>query len=148
MLGGHLDSVFEGPGKGWSVAGYPGYFDDQGRPINVKVAKVVDKKDVGQLSSADVVGVYRNEESDSVFTVSGTGSALYGAFDGFLGRGPIWTMRQISKSKIWALANPRGLDATPPGDWTVVFKDENRGKYSKVIVGCWLARRVEYVRQE
>jgi TolA-binding protein len=40
-------AVFEGPGKGWSVAGYPGYFDDQGRPINMKVAKVVDKKDDG-----------------------------------------------------------------------------------------------------
>lgn len=40
-------AVFEGPGKGWSVAGYPGYFDDEGRPINMRVAKVVDKKDGG-----------------------------------------------------------------------------------------------------
>ncbi len=40
-------AVFEGAGKGWSVAGYPGYFDDEGRPINMRVAKVVDKKDSG-----------------------------------------------------------------------------------------------------
>ena len=121
---------------------------DDNRKLHASRLEVVDKKDVGQLSSADVVGVYRNEESDSVFTVSGTDGALYGAFNGFLGRGPIWTMRQISKNKIWALANPRGLDATPPGDWTVVFKDEDKGKYSKVVVGCWLARKVEYIRQE
>jgi hypothetical protein len=121
---------------------------DDNRKLCASRLEVVDKKDVGQLSSEDVVGVYRNEECDSVFTVSGTGGHLYGAFDGFLGQGPIWTMRQIGKNKIWALGNPRGLDATPPGDWTVVFKDEDKGKCSKVVVGCWLARKVEYVRQE
>lgn len=121
---------------------------DDNRKLRASRLEVVDKKGVGQLSSEDVVGVYRNEECDSVFTVSGTGGHLYGAFDGFLGQGPIWTMRQIGKNKIWALGNPRGLDATPPGDWTVVFKDEDKGKCSKVVVGCWLARKVEYVRQE
>jgi len=94
-----------------------------------------------------VVGVYRSEESDSVFTVSGERGSLYGAFDGYIGRGPIWTMKQIGTDQVYALGNPRGLDATPPGDWTVVFKDEKDGKYGKVSVGCWLARKVEYVRQ-
>ena len=40
-------AVFEGAGKGWSVAGHDGYFDDEGRPINVRVAKVVDEKETG-----------------------------------------------------------------------------------------------------
>jgi TolA-binding protein len=39
-------AVFE-PGKGHQVAGVDGYFDDQGRPINAKVQKVVAKKDEG-----------------------------------------------------------------------------------------------------
>lgn len=121
---------------------------DDNRKLHASRLEAVSMDRIGQLSSEDVAGVYRNEECDSVFTVSAIGGALYGAFDGFLGSGPIWTMRQIGKNKIWALGNPRGLDATPPGDWTIVFKDEKDGKYSKVVVGCWLARKVEYVRQE
>jgi outer membrane protein assembly factor BamD (BamD/ComL family) len=39
-------AVFE-PGKGHQVAGVDGYFDDQGRPINAKVQKVVARKDEG-----------------------------------------------------------------------------------------------------
>lgn len=39
-------AVFE-PGKGHSIAGVDGYFDDQGRPINSRVQKVVTKKDEG-----------------------------------------------------------------------------------------------------
>jgi TolA-binding protein len=40
-------AVFAGPGKGWTVPGQPGYFDDDGRPINMRAAKVVDAKDDG-----------------------------------------------------------------------------------------------------
>jgi hypothetical protein len=57
-------------------------------------------------------------------------------------------MRQIGENGVWALGNPRSLDSTPPGDWTIVFKNEKDGKCCSVTVGCWLARRVEYVRQE
>ena len=39
-------AVFE-PGKGHQVAGVEGYFDDQGRPINARVQKVVTKSDEG-----------------------------------------------------------------------------------------------------
>lgn len=121
---------------------------DEKRTLKAVRLQAVDKKDLGKTSSEGVVGVYRNEECDSVFTVSGERGALYGSFDGFLGRGPIWTMKQIGANQVWALGNPRGLDSTPPGDWTVVFKDEKDGKCSRVTVGCWLARNVEYVRQD
>jgi outer membrane protein assembly factor BamD (BamD/ComL family) len=36
-------SVFD-PGKGYRVEGTPGYFDQQGRPVNARVAKVVGQK--------------------------------------------------------------------------------------------------------
>ncbi|KAI5264115.1 beta-lactamase/transpeptidase-like protein [Aureobasidium subglaciale] len=108
----------------------------------------VDKEDLGQSSSEDIVGRYRSVDCDSVFTVTGESGALYGCFDGFLGQGPIWLMRQIGKQGVWALGNPRGLDATPPGDWTVVFKDREDGGIKSCTVGCWLARNVKYVKEE
>lgn len=48
-------AVFEGPGVGYSVAGVPGHFDQQGRPLTAKVAKVVPTKDGdgGLLGDAD-----------------------------------------------------------------------------------------------
>ena len=50
---------------------------------------------------------------------------LCGAFYCYIGKGPIWLMKYIGED-IWALGNPRGLDATPPGNWTCIFKrDEN-----------------------
>lgn len=39
-------AVFD-PGKGFRVDGVEGYFDENGRPINARVAKVVDKGDSG-----------------------------------------------------------------------------------------------------
>lgn len=96
--------------------------------------------------SADYVGTYKCAEADTILTVTGEDGTLYGSFDGFLGKGPIWLMRRVSKD-IWALGNPRGMDAGAPGDWTVVFE---RGAYAGKVygctVGCWLARKVQYER--
>jgi len=119
---------------------------DDNRTLRAVRLQAVDKQDLGQSSSENIVGIYRNEECDSSFTVTGDCGSLYGSFDGYLGRGPAWIMRQIGKNNVWALGNPRGLDATPPGDWTVVFNDQEDGSCSNVTVGCWLARKVKYVR--
>jgi len=108
--------------------------------------EIVNAGDAGQGSSKDLTGCYRSEELDSVFTVTGDNGTLYGSFDGMLGRGPIWIMRPLDGKQIWALGNPRGLDATPPGDWTVVFEDLKDGASTSCTVGCWLARKVKYVR--
>lgn len=99
-------------------------------------------------ASTNVVGSYRCDEADSTFTVSGSDGILHGSFDGFLGKGPIWLMRHLGES-VWALGNPRSLDSTPPGDWTVVFKRGTDGDGSAIVgctVGCWLARKVEYAK--
>ena len=102
--------------------------------------------DSHRATSSDYTGTYRCDESDSTFNVSGEDGTLYGCFDGFLGQGPIWLMRRLGKD-VWALGNPRGMDATPPGDWTVVFKRGKDGdKVGECTVGCWLARKVEYVK--
>ena len=96
-------------------------------------------------AAAPVVGTYRCEEAGSTFTVSGEDGVLYGAFDGFLGKGSVWVMRHLGGS-VWALGNPRSLDSTPPGDWTIVFEEGEDVKIDRCTVGCWLARRVEYVK--
>ena len=96
--------------------------------------------------SSEYTGTYHCAESDSTFHCTGEDGTLYGSFDGFLGRGPVWLMRYIGED-VWALGNPRGLDSTPPGDWTVVFKRGNEGKVESCTVGCWLARNVKYTKE-
>lgn len=95
--------------------------------------------------SSDYVGTYHCAEAQSTFRCTGENGTLYGSFDGFLGQGPIWLMRYIGQD-LWALRNPRGMDATPPGDWTVVFKRNNASKVEGCTIGCWLARKVEFSR--
>lgn len=92
-----------------------------------------------------LVGVYRCEEVDSTFHCSGKDGLLYGAFDGYLGRGPLRPMRYLG-GDVWALSCPRGLDAPAPGDWTVVFRRDKDGFVAGFQIGCWLARGLEFVK--
>ena len=96
--------------------------------------------------SLEYTGTYHCAESESTFHCTGEDGMLYGSFDGFLGQGPVWLMRHVGND-VWALGNPRGLDATPPGDWTIIFKHEDKGKINGCTIGCWLARHVEYTKQ-
>jgi D-aminopeptidase len=47
---------------------------------------------------------------------------------------------------VWLLPCPRALDHTPPGDWTLAFRRDPRGRVVGVTVGCWLARGLNYER--
>lgn len=96
--------------------------------------------------SSELQGDYHCAEIDSVFHCSGSGGMLYGMFDGFLGQGPVHMMRVIGDD-VWALACPRGMDATPPGDWTIVIRRNADGEVAGVTIGCWLARRLEFTKQ-
>ncbi|KAE8354423.1 beta-lactamase/transpeptidase-like protein [Aspergillus coremiiformis] len=94
----------------------------------------------------DYVGQYHCAEVDSTFHCSGTGDMLYGSFDGFLGQGPAHLMRSLEPD-IWVLSCPRGLDAPAPGNWTVVFQRDERGDIAGVVMSCWLARKIAFVKQ-
>ncbi|EME86870.1 uncharacterized protein MYCFIDRAFT_30185 [Pseudocercospora fijiensis CIRAD86] len=96
-------------------------------------------------SVEECIGEYRCEESDSILRCTGAGGVLYGFFAGFLGQGPLHIMRPVAKD-IWLLADPRGMDAPAPGDWTVVFGRGEDGHIKSVSVGCWLARRLGFVK--
>lgn len=97
------------------------------------------------LQSAPFLGDYRCADLDSVFHCEGKGEMLYGAFDGILGQGPAHLMRYLG-GDVWALACPRGLDAPAPGNWTLVFSRDENDAVTSVTIGCWLARKFEFVR--
>jgi CubicO group peptidase (beta-lactamase class C family) len=94
----------------------------------------------------ELQGDYHCAEIDSVFHCSGSGDMLYGMFDGFLGQGPVHMMRSLGED-LWALACPRAMDSTPPGDWTVIVRRNDDRKVAGVTIGCWLARRLEFIKQ-
>jgi hypothetical protein len=90
-------------------------------------------------------GSYRCSELESTFVVEGQDNMLYGAFDGPLGKGPANLMKRVSEN-VWFWACPRALDHTPPGDWTVVFKEDGSGNITGCTVSNWLARNNEFIK--
>ena len=98
-------------------------------------------------SRADVTGRFHCSELDSDFNIVATGSAIFGAFEGFLGQGAMQPLYPIG-SDLWRMPCQRSMDAPAPGDWTVHFHRDPRGKVTGVTVGCWLARQVRFERLE
>jgi D-aminopeptidase len=96
-------------------------------------------------ATPDVAGRYRCAELDAALEVEDAGGVLYGAFSGFLGQGRMERLEPIGPD-VWALPCPRALDHTPPGDWTLAFRRDG-GRVAEVVVGCWLARGLCYVRR-
>jgi D-aminopeptidase len=93
----------------------------------------------------DIAGRYWSEETGSMLEIEASGRALAGRFDGFLGRGPMHAISPVA-ADVWKLATPRGLDAPPPGDWTVRIGRDAAGAVSVLTIGCWLARNVAFHR--
>ena len=95
----------------------------------------------GVVSRTGLAGRYRCAELDAELTVVDAGGTLYGGFSGFLGLGRMELLEPAGPDH-WMLPCPRALDHTPPGDWTLAFAPDR----ASVDVGCWLARRLRYVR--
>ncbi len=95
--------------------------------------------------STDIAGRYRCNELDAELTVTDAGGVLYGGFSGFLGQGRMELLEPIG-ADVWALPCPRALDHTPPGDWTLAVQRDTAGDATGITLGCWLARRLPYIR--
>jgi D-aminopeptidase len=93
----------------------------------------------------DITGEFRCAEMDAVLSVASLGGVPHGGFSGFLGQGRMEMLEQVA-ADVWMLPCPRALDHTPPGDWTLAFSRDAAGRVNGVEVGCWLARRLRYVR--
>ncbi|CZT19179.1 related to beta-lactamase class C and other penicillin binding proteins [Ramularia collo-cygni] len=114
-----------------------------------RLAKRPDPETEDLSFTKDYLGEYHCSDSESSFRCTGEGTVLYGFFSGYLadGRnGPAHLMRYVAED-VWLLACPRGLDAQPPGDWTVCFHRDSNGAVCGATIGCWLARLNEYVRK-
>ena len=93
----------------------------------------------------DIAGRYRCDELDAELTITDAGGVLYGGFSGFLGQSRMELLDPIG-ADLWALPCPRALDHTPPGDWTLSIQRDATTHPTTIEVGCWLARRLPYVR--
>ncbi|KAJ5154761.1 uncharacterized protein N7500_010200 [Penicillium coprophilum] len=98
------------------------------------------------LRDTSFQGVYHGAEIESTFHCTGEDGMLYGAFDGYLGRGNATPMRYLGDD-VWVLTCPRGLDAPAPGDWTIVFSRDEHDAIQGFTIGCWLARKVDFVKK-
>lgn len=91
----------------------------------------------------DIAGHYGSTELDAMLEITQTGSAFYGAFEGFLGKGAMQPLFPVGPD-IWRLPCQRSMDAPAPGDWTLAFERDGGGRLTGVTVGCWLARKVKF----
>ena len=63
------------------------------------------------------------------------------------GRGPMQSLYPLAED-VWLMPCRRSMDAPAPGDWTVRVRRDAGGGVHGLTVGCWLARRVEYLREQ
>ena len=97
------------------------------------------------LAGPSLAGRYLCAELDAELTVIDAGGTFYGGFSGFLGQGRMEMLEPAARD-VWTLPCPRALDHTPPGDWTLAVQRRGSGEIAAIEVGCWLARRLTYVR--
>jgi D-aminopeptidase len=98
---------------------------------------------VAGTSPADVAGTFRSAELEADFHVVAQGSAFFGSFGGFLGKGAAQPIYPVG-GDIWRLPCQRSMDAPAPGDWTLHFERDASARIVAVSVGCWLARGVRF----
>lgn len=92
-----------------------------------------------------VAARYRCDELASELTLVDAGGVLSGAFSGFLGQGRMEPLEPVGPD-LWLMPCRRAIDHTPPGDWTIAVERDRAGRVAGVRVGCWLARKLVYVR--
>lgn len=93
--------------------------------------------------AGDILGTFHSPELEADFHIVAEGSAFFGGFEGFLGKGAMQPLYPVG-GDIWRLPCQRSMDAPAPGDWTLHFERGQAGKITAVTVGCWLARKVRF----
>ena len=97
--------------------------------------------------AAAIAGSYWSAELEASLLITAQDGAAYAGFEGMLGRGPMERMYPVA-ADVWIITTRRSMDASPPGDWTVRVRRDAGGAVLGLTVGCWLARRIGYQRQE
>ena len=100
---------------------------------------------VGGEAREDIAGRYGSDEIGGSLEIVSAGGALYGGFEGMLGRGGMLPLLPVGED-VWRMPCRRSMDAPAPGDWTLRVRRGEDGRVSGLGVGCWLARGVAYSR--
>ncbi|MGE3871496.1 MAG: D-aminopeptidase [Parvibaculaceae bacterium] len=101
---------------------------------------------VAGTAPLDITGAFHSHEINADFHITTQGSALFGSFEGFLGRGAAQSLYPVG-AELWRMPCQRSMDSYAPGDWTLHFERDSAGKVSAVTVGCWLARKVRFEKR-
>lgn len=96
-------------------------------------------------ASDDLEGRYHSRELGATLEIEQTGAALFGCFEGLLGRGPMHSIHPVGKD-VFVLSCQRSMDAPAPGDWTIRVRRDAAGNSIGLVIGCWLARNITYER--
>ena len=94
----------------------------------------------------DIAGRYHCADLGAELAIVDTGGHFYGACSGVLGDGRMEMLEPIGRD-LWVMPCPRGVDHFPPGDWTLAFTRDDKGRIAGIKLGCWLARRFFYQPQ-
>jgi len=98
---------------------------------------------LGSEATPGLEGKYVSRELEASLEIDRTGTALFGRFEGLLGRGPMHAIYPAGPD-VFALSCQRSMDAPAPGAWTIQVKRDDAGTVRGLVVGCWLARNIPY----
>ena len=71
----------------------------------------------------DIAGRYWSDELEAWLEIGVGDGAAWAGFEGMLGRGPVERMYPVAED-VWIVTSRRSMDASPPGDWTVLVHRE------------------------
>lgn len=103
-------------------------------------------------ATPDIAGRYHCADLGTELSIvnavgASSGGSFYGACSGVLGDGRMEMLQPIGRD-LWVMPCPRGVDHFPPGDWTLAFTRDAASRITGIELGCWLARRFSYRRED
>jgi len=99
----------------------------------------------GTADGAEIAGRYESAELGAKMVIEARDGGVYAFFEGMLGVGRMERVHAIARDT-WIVVTRRSMDAAPPGDWTLSVTRDAAGKVTGATLGCWLARRIGYVK--
>ena len=95
----------------------------------------------------DIAGRYEAEELGAFIEIEVRDGGVYGRTEGMLGFGIMERLHPVGPDT-WVMCTKRSMDAPAPGDWTLCLKRDHTGSITGFLLGCWLARQIDYKKSQ